>query len=399
MRNGPTINLTPNQDLTSARSDYSRRHLIRLLGGAAAATALAGLSCRRETQPRMLRFFGTGTLDVTDKHWSRLVQELGVQVAFKDNQNDPGPVIAQMKKGNAATAYHIGGLQGGAERELAEAGLIIPWDISKIPNYESLWPWAKAIRYTHVNGKVYGIPSVINADSIIYVKSRIATCDSYGVIFDPVLKGKVAMEDAWINSAIFTAIYLKENSLAKITDPGNLTADELGTVMEFLIRHKRNGQFRTFWSGWEQGVQLVKSQEVWAMTGWEPIVYAAQEAGVDAAYAVPREGYEGWSNDVLLHKGAETDGVVDAAHAFVNWELGGYYGCALGEMRGYMVPTDNNVKYARAHPTEFNPKKAEELAAHVRQKFQAMKGQIYWQNVRPNEHQLYNEWWERLRAA
>jgi putative spermidine/putrescine transport system substrate-binding protein len=380
------------------RSAISRRQLLRLLA-AAGAYAAAPLSCRRTPRERELRFFGTGTLDVTEKHWHRLTSELGIVLKFIDNQNDPGPVIARMRKGNAATAYHLGGLQGGAERELAEAGLILPWDLEKIPNYNSLWSWARGIRYTQSNGKTYGIPTVINADSIIYLPAKIGSCDSYGVIFDKKLRGKVAMEDAWINSVIFTAIYLKENSLARITEPGNLTVDELGTVMEFLIKNKRDGQFRTFWSGWENGVQLIKAQEVWAMTGWEPIVYAAKEAGVDAAYAVPREGYEGWSNDVLLHKGAEADGLVEAAHEFVNWELAGYYGCALGELRGYLVPTDNNVRYAEGHPQEFNPEKQRELARHVRQKFEAMKGQIYWQNVRPNEHQLYNEWWERLRAA
>ncbi len=32
--------------------------------------------------------------------------------------------------------------------------------------------------------------------------------------------------------------------------------------MEFLIKHKTDGQFRTFWNGWEQGVQLVANEEV-----------------------------------------------------------------------------------------------------------------------------------------
>jgi putative spermidine/putrescine transport system substrate-binding protein len=91
---------------------------------------------------------------------------------------------------------------------------------------------------TH-DGKVYGIPTVINADSMIVVTDKVGSVDSYGVIFDPKLKGKTAMEDAWINSVTFTAIYLKNSENAKIAEPGNLTADELGLVMEFLIKHKR----------------------------------------------------------------------------------------------------------------------------------------------------------------
>ncbi len=53
------------------------------------------------------------------------------------------------------------------------------------------------------------------------------------------------------------------------------------------------------------------------MTGWEPIVYAAQKDVPDVKYAVPREGYEGWSNNLVLHKGARKRSAEDNAHRFV----------------------------------------------------------------------------------
>ena len=167
------------------------------------------------------------------------------------------------------------------------------------------------------------------------------------------------MEDAWINSAIFTAIYLKNSENAKIAEPGNLTPDELGLVMEFLIKHKKDGQFRTFWNGWEQGVQLVANQEVWVMTGWEPIVYAARKRGINAYYAVPKEGYEGWGNNTILLKGAVDRGLSETAHNFANALLAGYYGCKLGAMRGYVVPTDNNVAYADGASGRFRPEESQ----------------------------------------
>jgi uncharacterized glyoxalase superfamily protein PhnB len=206
--------------------------------------------------------------------------------------------------GNANDIYDIGGLQGGSEKELAKRGLIAPWDLSQIPNYSSLWEWAKNIPYLTFEGKIYGIPTVVNADSMIALRNRVGNVDSYGVIFDRTLRGKTAMEDAWINSVIFTAMYLKNSENAKIAEPGDLTADELGLVMEFLIKHKKDRQFRTFWNGWEQGLQLIANQEVWVMTGWEPIVYAARRRGLDCYYAVPKEGYEAWIYNTILLKGA-----------------------------------------------------------------------------------------------
>ena len=387
-------------------SNISRRQFLKLLGVGGLSLGLGGIellrrpgfSAAQQKQTVQLTFWASGTMTI-EQYWQKLEQQEGIKVNFTDNGNDPGPVISKLIFGNAQQLYDVGGLQGGAEKELAVRGQLEAWDESKIPNYKTLWPWARDIPYIRYQGKLYGIPTVINADSVIYLPEKVGKVDTYAVVFDPKLKGKTAMEDAWINSAIFTAIYLKENNLQKIGNPGNLTKDELGAVMEFLIKKKKDGQFRTFWNGWEQGVQLVTSQEVWAMTGWEPIVYAARRAGVKADYAVPKEGYEGWSNDLLLFKGAGQRGRKDAAHRFANWELGGYYGNALGKLRGYMVPTDNNVTYAKAHPQEWPMQEQKDLADHVKSKFFSMKGAIYWQNVRPDNFQLYEEWWQKLRNA
>ncbi|MGO4842103.1 extracellular solute-binding protein, partial [Rhizobiaceae sp. 2RAB30] len=113
----------------------------------------------------------------------------GLSTVFTDNGNDPGPVVAKLVAGNGNDLYDIGGLQGGAEKELARQGAIAPWDISKIPNYAKVWDFAKQIPYLHHEGKQYGLPSVLNADSMIYLPDRVGEIDSYGVIFDPKLKG------------------------------------------------------------------------------------------------------------------------------------------------------------------------------------------------------------------
>ena len=378
-------------------SQLTRRRLVHngVLGAAALATGSLGIP-RAARAADEINFWATGTLDVGDDGWKIVANDSGVKVNFTDNGNDPGPVVAKLAVGNANDIYDIGGLQGGSEKELARHGLIAPWDLSQIPNYASLWQWAKDIPYLSYEGKTYGIPTVMNADSIIALRDKAGSVDSYGVIFDPKLKGKTAMEDAWINSVIFTAIYLKNSENAKIAEPGNLTADELGLVMEFLIKHKRDGQFRTFWNGWEQGLQLVANQEVWVMTGWEPIVYAARMRGVDCYYAVPKEGYEAWGNNTILLKGAVNRGRSKAAHRLVNALLSGFYGCKLGMLRGYVVPTDNNVAYATANSSAFDPARVGKLGEHVKKKF---AGKVYWQNTRPDNFQLYETWWQRLRNA
>jgi putative spermidine/putrescine transport system substrate-binding protein len=379
------------------RSRLTRRQFVQRAALGAGALAVGTLPLPRTAQAaNEIGFWASGTLDIGDDGWKIFANESGVKVDFSDNGNDPGPVVAKLAAGNANDIYDVGGLQGGSEKELAKRGLIAPWDLAQIPDYSSVWEWAKNIPYLTFEGKVYGIPTVVNADSMIALRNRVSSADSYGVIFDRKLKGKTAMEDAWINSVIFTAIYLKNSENAKISEPGDLTADELGLVMEFLIKHKRDGQFRTFWNGWEQGLQLVANQEVWVMTGWEPIVYAARRRGLDCYYAVPMEGYEAWSNNTILLKGAVDRTLSKTAHQLANAFLSGFYGCKLGVLRGYAVPTDNNVAYATAHAGAFDPAAVKELSEHVKAKF---AGKVYWQNTRPANFQLYEEWWHRLRNA
>lgn len=372
----------------------NRRQMLQTAALGLGAAALGGGA---RAAGKDIAFWASATLDIGDAGWKQFAADNGVNVSFTDNGNDPGPVVAKLAAGNANDIYDVGGLQGGSEKELAKRGLIAPWDLSKIPNYAEVWQWAKNIPYLSYQGKTYAIPTVVNADSIIALEDKVGkNVDSYGIVFDPKLKGKTAMEDAWINSAIFTAMYLKNSENAKIDEPGNLKPDELGLVMEFLIKKKKDGQFRTFWSGWEQGVQLVANQEVWAMTGWEPIVYTARARGIKCYYAKPKEGYEGWGNNTVLLKGAVDRGLSDVAHQFANGLLDGYYGCKLGALRGYCVPTDRNVAYAEAHKNLADPAKTRELAEHVKAKF---SGKVYWQNTRPDNFQLYESWWQKLRNA
>jgi putative spermidine/putrescine transport system substrate-binding protein len=379
------------------RPRLTRRQLVqRAALGASALTAGTLLLPRAAQAANEINFWASGTLDIGDAGWKIFANESEVKINFTDNGNDPGPVVAKLAAGNANDIYDIGGLQGGSEKELAKRGLIAPWDLAQIPNYSSVWEWAKNIPYLTFEGKIYGIPTVVNADSMIALRNRIGSVDSYGVIFDRKLRGKTAMEDAWINSVIFTAIYLKNSENAKISEPGDLTADELGLVMEFLIKHKKDRQFRTFWNGWEQALQLVANQEVWVMTGWEPIVYAARRRGLDCYYATPKEGYEAWCNNTILLKGAVDRVRSKTAHQLANAFLSGFYGCKLGTLRGYVVPTDNSVAYAAAHSDAFDPAAVKQLSEHVKAK---LTGKVYWQNTRPANFQLYEEWWQRLRNA
>jgi putative spermidine/putrescine transport system substrate-binding protein len=51
--------------------------------------------------------------------------------------------------------------------------LIVPWDLAQIPNYSSVWEWAKHIRSPTFESKTYGIPTIINADSMVALRNKV----------------------------------------------------------------------------------------------------------------------------------------------------------------------------------------------------------------------------------
>ena len=71
-----------------------------------------------------VNFWASATLDIEDAGWKTFAGESGIDVAFTDNGNDPGPVVAKLAAGSANDTYDVGGLQGGSEKELAKQGLI-----------------------------------------------------------------------------------------------------------------------------------------------------------------------------------------------------------------------------------------------------------------------------------
>ena len=74
-----------------------------------------------------------------------------------------------------------------------------------------------------------------------------------------------------------------------------MTPEEVKTVIDYMIEHKKAGQFRVIWSSFEQAVNLITSKEVHVIDCWEPMVFVAKDQGHDVVYAAPKEGYLLWA--------------------------------------------------------------------------------------------------------
>ena len=374
-----------------------------LLGGA--GLVLDGRFRRTFGQAQTtVNFVDIGVGDPGD--WSKYTAKSGASVNLISIGNAPSAILNVLIGGGGSATYDVINIVGGMQKPLVDNNLVDPIDVAKLPNWskdsyiqEFLKPGSPGFNFIGYNDKVYGVPTVLQGDSFAYLPEATGNLDSYGALFDPKWKGYVALEDNYTTAGQKTALYLKKNNLASIANPDDMTPGEIKTVVDFLIDKKKEGQFRTLWSSFEQAVNLLVSKEVKVLDCWEPMVFAAETKGMKAVYARPKEGYLLWAMAAYVIKNPKrSEEKTKAASELLDFMLGPWYGAKITLLRGYMTNPEA-APYAKSHPEEFPAAQAEKIAAidaGVKSKFE-LGGT--WQNRWPTHVETYEEEWARFKAV
>ncbi len=141
-----------------------------------------------------------------------------------------------------------------------------------------------------------------------------------------------------------------------------MTPEEVKTVIDYMIEHKKAGQFRVIWSSFEQAVNLITSNEVDVIDCWEPMVFVARTRATTSSTQRRRKVIcsgrwpPTWST--ILNAARRTWRTPRP----LDFMLGPWYGAKITLLRGYMT-NPMAPEYAKAHPEEFS---AEEAAASPR---------------------------------
>jgi len=186
-------------------------------------------------------------------------------------------------------------------------------------------------------------PYICNFDTIGYNPKHVDRVDSWGALFDPKWKGRVALFDAPQLTLSSTAMYLVGAGLMGTPQrgEGDLTKEEVDQVVDFLIKKKQEGQFRTLWLSYGDLVNLLASEEIWIADAWQPIVYDVRRAGTPCAYAEVKEGSNFWFGGMAPTDPGGNDHL-QAVYALMTFHLGGWFARFI-QQYGYSTP---------AYPTE-----------------------------------------------
>ncbi len=200
---------------------------------------------------------------------------------------------------------------------------------------------------------ISAVPFIHNADSLGYNPDDTGRpIESWAELYSSDFKGKVALLNIPQIGAMDAAMGIEALGLMKFGDKGNMTRKEIDFLIDFLIKKKKEGHFRAFWSTFGQSVNLMVSGEVVLQSMWSPAVTAVKAEGVPCIYASPKEGMRGWHGALAIS--AKTSGKkLDQAYEYVNWWLDGWAGAFVASQCYYMSTPANTKKSLSADEWDF----------------------------------------------
>jgi putative spermidine/putrescine transport system substrate-binding protein len=185
---------------------------------------------------------------------------------------------------------------------------------------------------------ILGPPAHFNMDSMGYLGNVIQKAPeqvSWAELLNTKWSGRVALLNDPGIAMQDAGAAVRALGLMNFTDLGNMTVPEIDGLIKILIKYKKQGQFRAFWSTFNESVNLMASKEVVIESMWSPAVALLVAQGVPVRYAKPPEGMRGWCSCQAIPKHVTGDKLT-AAYDYLNWMYAGFLG-ALIMRQGYYI--------------------------------------------------------------
>ena len=341
--------------------DLARRDLLKGMAAASAVgvlTVAGGTLVAQAAPAKPVRAYGVTTAQLKD--WGIMEKSLGVDMEFIGTDNSVGIFLRDVVASRLGDEVDIFIFESGTEDILGPQGVYLEID-EKHPEL-TLWDrtsddWKRSAVVTSKDGGQYGVPVIGNADSFGYFPDKLGVSAdgqadvSWAMFFESdVTRGRVAYDQTWTYSLPVAALFLKHHGRVKIDNVVDMTGEEAGQVVDYLIGRKRAGQFRTLHSAFEEQIQLLSNREIDIINCWEPATKEANRIlGENTVfYAYTEEGYFKWGHGAYIASQAADRDNLDNIYKVLNYFLDGEYRAHQARDRGYAGPNlDLGVKYAR----------------------------------------------------
>src|ERR1700685_4392952 len=199
-------------------------------------------------------------------------------------------LVAKLRGGSAGN-YDIISPSSDVATMIATTGLGAPLDLTRLPSYSQLSPQLTSLPLVRAKGEVFGVPFMWGPDPMIYDTTAFPQPpNSWNVMWDPKLKGKVSVWDD------LSTVYMAAQVLGyDKPDPShlyNLSDQELEAVKKKLIELKPN--IRKMWSTGGELTNLFQNLEVVIAMGWPLMTNQLRKSNFPVGETIPRENTTGW---------------------------------------------------------------------------------------------------------
>jgi putative spermidine/putrescine transport system substrate-binding protein len=189
------------------------------------------------------------------------------------------------------------------------------------------------------------VPVLFNADTLGTRPDLVGgkgAVTSWAQLLDTKYRGKAALCDLAVVGTMDVAMALVAAGEMTYRDMGNMSRAEIDKTIDIMTKVKSAGQFRAFWTNFNESVNLMASGEVVIQSMWSPAVTAVKAHGIPCYYAPLKEGYRGWS--IGLTPMAHLSGLkLDCAIEYLNWYNSGWQGAFIAK-EGYYSPVPSTAK-------------------------------------------------------
>src|ERR1700691_869304 len=290
-------------------------------------------------------------------------------------------LVAKLRGGSAGN-YDIISPSSDVATMIATTGLGAPLDLTRLPSYSQLSPQLTSLPLVRAKGEVFGVPFMWGPDPMIYDTTAFPQPpNSWNVMWDPKLKGKVSVWDD------LSTVYMAAQVLGyDKPDPShlyNLSDQELEAVKKKLIELKPN--IRKMWSTGGELTNLFQNHEVVVAMGWPLMTNQLRKSNFPIGEIIPKENTTGWIDHLMITAGSENK---ELAQQFLEYMIGAEIQKKVTDVTGYTPANPQAAQFMTP---------AEVKSLHLDDVDNYQKRLYFWQNV--PRRARYNEIWNEVKAA
>ena len=196
------------------------------------------------------------------------------------------------------------------------------------------------------------LPTVHNADGFAAIGNTASSLTSWCDLLDPNRSGKVILQRDAAIGILEILLALISSEKISITDPGNLSLEEIDTLICLMNRYIERGQFRCIWADEAEAVTAVKTEHDLIGSLWWSGAMKLRRSGLDVRIIEPKEGCRGWYGGMSLSSRLEGRDL-DAAYEYLNWWIDGYAGAVMARQGSYISNPMATKNHLSEHEWDF----------------------------------------------